>query len=265
MHAYSFPLFVPANRPDRFAKAAAAGTDTIIIDLEDAVNAEDKAEARRLAASGLSAVSGVNVWLRVNGTATEWHAEDLALARCEAVTGVVLPKAENATQVEAFRAALVPGQAVIALIESARGLRAAYDIADVSDRLIFGSVDFALDLNCQPSREACLMARSTLVAASRAANIAAPLDGITAKIDDEGLIEDDAAHASGLGFGGKILIHPKQIAPSRSGFAPSSEDTAWARKVLAAGEGGEARSVDGEMIDTPVIERAKAILKRVGE
>ncbi|MEQ8299499.1 MAG: CoA ester lyase [Hyphomonas sp.] len=262
MRAYSFPLFVAANRPDRFAKAASAGTDTIIIDFEDAVNADDKVQARRLAASALPFVGGADIWLRVNGSDTEWHEEDVRLARESGVAGIVLPKAESAAQIEALRGALATGQAVIALVESAGGIRSAYDIAEASDRLIFGSIDFALDLNCQPTREACLMARSTLSVASRAAGITAPLDGITTRIDDEILIRDDAAYASGLGFGGKILIHPKQISPARAGFGPPPEDVAWARKVLAAGEGGEARAVDGEMVDAPVIERARSIVRR---
>jgi citrate lyase subunit beta / citryl-CoA lyase len=265
MLAYSFPLFVPANRPDRFAKAAAAGTDTVIVDLEDAVSSDDKVNARRLAASALSYLSGADVWLRVNGAGTQWYEEDLQLARKSGVQGVVLPKAESRDELDVVREGLSPDQAVIALVETARGIRAAYEIAAACDRIIFGSVDFVLDLGCEPSRDACLMARSTLVIASRAARIAAPLDGITARIDDETLICSDAAYASGLGFGGKILIHPKQIAPSRTGFAPDPDVAAWARKVLAAGGGGEVRSVDGEMIDAPVIERARGILRLLGE
>ena len=263
MRPYSFPLFVPANRPERFAKAA-AGTDTIIVDLEDAVATRFKDEARAAAAPALASVTGADVWLRVNGTETSWHEADVRLARESDVAGLVVPKAESAGQLKGLRAVLSPRQSLVALVETARGIRAAYEIAEASDRLIFGSVDFALDLNCEPTREACLMARSTLVVASRAAGIAAPLDGITAKIEDDALIQDDAAYASKLGFSGKILIHPKQIAPARAGFAPSPEDVAWARKVLAADEGGVARSVDGEMIDAPVVERAKAILNRIG-
>ena len=265
MQPYSFPLFVPANRPDRFAKAASAGTDTIIVDLEDAVSSDDKVNARRLAASALSSIEEVDVWLRVNGAGTRWHKEDLGLARESGVKGVVLPKAESRRELDVLRETLGPDQARIALVETATGIRAAYEIAEACDRIIFGSVDYVLDLGCEPSRDACLMARSTLVIASRAARIAAPLDGITAKIDDEALIRSDAVYARGLGFGGKILIHPRQIAPSRTGFAPDPDIAAWARKVLAASGGGEARSVDGEMIDAPVIERARAILRLLGE
>lgn len=263
MRPYSFPLFVPATRPDRYAKAAASGTDTVIVDLEDAVNADDKDDARNKASETLAGLDGADVWLRVNGTETPWYEADIAVAVQTGIAGIVLPKAERAEQLTKVRSQLRPGQALIALVESARGVRAAFDLAESCDRLIFGSIDFALDLSCQPTREACLIARSTLVMASRAARIAAPLDGVTSRMDDAALVREDAEHANMLGFGGKLLIHPQQIEPARQGFAPSPEDTAWARKVMSGGRGGEARSVDGEMIDAPLVERARAILERV--
>ncbi|WP_084398956.1 HpcH/HpaI aldolase/citrate lyase family protein [Henriciella aquimarina] len=265
MHAYSFPLFVPATRPDRFAKAAMAGSDTIIVDLEDAVNDDGKDDARSKAGKALGDIRGVDVWLRVNGSETSWYEHDVELAVASGVGAVVLPKAESPGQLKQLRGSLGSGQAVVALIETAKGLRAVYEIAEVSDRLIFGSIDFALDIGCQPTREACLLARSTLVVASRAARIAAPLDGVTTHIGEEAVIRSDAEHANGLGFGGKLLIHPEQIASARAGFAPPPEEVTWARKVLAGGEGGEARSVDGEMIDAPLVERARTILRKAGE
>ncbi len=265
MRTFSFPLFVPATRPDRFAKAASSGTDTVIVDLEDAVAEDAKDAARDEAAQALGDISGADVWLRVNGSDTDWHDADIELAVAAHVNGIVLPKCESVDQLKHVRAALSVDQSIIALIESARGVRAAYEIAEVSDRLMFGSIDYALDVGCQLTQEASLFARSKLVIASRAARIPPPLDGVTTSLEDEGLVRSDAAHASGLGFGGKLLIHPNQIQPARTGFAPSAEEIEWARNILSGGDGGEARSVGGEMIDAPVVERARRLLLRYEE
>ena len=260
----AFPLFVPGDRPDRFAKAAGAGTDTVIIDLEDAVAPGAKASAREGLAGGLEGLDGVQIWLRVNAVGTEWHSADMAAAASVSVHAVMLPKAENAAQLAGVRAQLRPGQALIALVETARGVHAAEDIAQASDRMAFGSVDYALDLGCQPSRDAFLLARSRLVLAARLAGRPAPLDGVTTKTDDSALVQADSAYAYGLGFGGKLLIHPRQIEPARAGFAPAPEEIAWAKRVLAEAGSGAAAAMDGEMIDAPVLERARGILARAG-
>jgi citrate lyase subunit beta/citryl-CoA lyase len=110
-------------------------------------------------------------------------------------------------------------------------------------------------------REAMLAARSEIVLASRLAGLPAPIDGVTTAIDDEEMIADDARYAAALGFGGKLCIHPRQIAAVRRGFAPAEADVAWAQRVLAAPEGG-AVSVDGMMVDAPVRLRARNILSR---
>ncbi|HIG23264.1 MAG TPA: CoA ester lyase [Henriciella marina] len=265
MLAFSFPLFVPASRPDRFQKAAASGADTIIIDLEDAVQEGRKDQAREQAAQTFSGLNGSDVWLRVNASDTRWHEKDVEVAVQGGLKGIVLPKAESAEQIRQVRARMRGDQLLIALVESARGIRDAYAIAEVSDRLLFGSIDFALDAGCAETDEACLMARSTLVIASRAARIPAPLDGVTVKVNDEGAVRSAASYANGLGFGGKLLIHPAQLKPARAAFAPSAEDIEWARKILSSGEGGEARSLDGDMIDAPVVERARRLLVRLEE
>ena len=265
MRRYSFPLFVPANRPDRFAKAAGAGTDTIIIDLEDAVDASGKDEARAGVEAALPAVEGVSVWLRVNGNETPWHAADMKIATSARLAGVMVPKAERAEQLQQIRARLCPDQNLVALIETARGVHAAHEVAAVSDRLAFGAVDFSLEMNCRPTREACLLARSTIALASRIAGLPAPLDSVTTQTGDAGLVRDDAIHASDLGFGGKLLIHPAQIEPAREGFAPSEDELDWARGVVSGSSNGEARAVSGEMVDLPVLERARGILERMGE
>jgi citrate lyase subunit beta/citryl-CoA lyase len=150
----------------------------------------------------------------------------------------------------------------MALIESARGLVAARAIALASARLAFGSIDFAADLGCAHGREALLAARLELVIASRLAGIAPPIDGVTDAVRDPDQVRADATHAAALGFGGKLLIHPAQIAPARAGFQPNAEEIAWAERVLAAGDG--AVTVDGALVDAPVRIRAKQIRRRAG-
>lgn len=265
MRRYSFPLFVPAIRPDRFAKAAGAGTDTIIIDLEDGVDASGKDEARAGVEAALPAVDGVSVWLRVNGGETPWHAADMKIASSARLAGVMVPKAESAGQLQSIRARLRPDQKLVALVETAKGVHAAHEIAAASDRLAFGAIDFSLEMNCRPTRDACLLARSTIVLASKIAGLPAPLDSVTTQTGDNSLVRDDALHASDLGFGGKLLIHPAQIKPAREGFAPSDTELEWAQGVVSGASNGEARSVSGEMVDLPVLERARGILERKGE
>ncbi len=256
------PLFVPGDRPERYAKAAFCGADAIIIDLEDAVAPDRKALARAALSRSGALPQNIPLYVRVNTRATPWHAEDIAAVAGLDVAGIVLPKAESVADVEAV-AALLNGREVLALIETAAGLAAARQIAGaaVTARLAFGSIDFCADLGLAHTREALLMARSELVLASRLGGLAAPLDGVTAALGNDMLAEDDARYAAGLGFGGKLCIHPAQIVPVKRGFAPSEAEIAWAARVLeAAGDG--AAAVDGAMVDAPVRARARRIIAR---
>jgi len=256
------PLFVPANRPERFAKAAGSGADAIIIDLEDAVAPAEKAAARA-AFAGAVLPAGMAVFLRINPINTAFHEDDLAAARTKNLAGVMLPKAESPAEIRRIAETLgaVP---IIALIETARGIAAAREIAQTQGvaRLAFGSIDFCADIGAAHTRDALLAARAEIVLAARLAGLEAPLDGVTTAIDDAALVEDDARHASSLGFGGKLCIHPRQIAPALRGFAPTAEDIAWAERILAAGPG--AAAIDGAMVDAPVQARARQILRRAG-
>ena len=155
------------------------------------------------------------------------------------------------------------GCAVLALVESARGIAAAREVAEAAARLAFGSIDLAADLGCAETRESLLAFRSELVLASRLAGLPGPLDGVTASYRDPEVIEDDARYAAALGFAGKLLIHPAQIVPARAGLEPAPAAIAWAERVLAAGQGGRAVAVDGAMVDAPVLKRAEQILRRV--
>lgn len=249
-------LFVPANRPERFAKAAASHPDAVILDLEDAVAAADKDTAR---AALVRDFTDLPVIVRINSVGTPWHEADVQAVAALRPDAVILPKSENPGQVAAV-ANRLGGIALLGLIESARGLADARAIAtlDGVQRLVFGSVDFCADLGMSHDRDLLLSARFELVLASRLAGIGAPIDGVTTRLDDPTSATGDASHARALGMAGKLCIHPRQVADVKLAFAPSDAEIAWATRVLASGDG--AVSVDGEMIDAPVRTRARSIL-----
>lgn len=260
-------LFVPGHRPDRFDKALAAGAQAVIIDLEDAVAPPDKVAAREALASWLAATAA-RVVVRLNSADTEWFADDLALVASPAVAAVMLPKAESVDTLAAV-AARRPGVALVPLVESAAGFANLRAIAAVPgvQRLAFGSIDFQVDMGMRDATEDDLLPfRAEFVLASRLARIAAPLDGVTVAIDDAARLQHDVQRARRLGFGGKLCIHPKQVAAVRAGFAPGADELAWAERVLqaAAQAAGAAVAVDGKMVDKPVILRAEAILRDAG-
>lgn len=254
------PLFVPANRPERFTKAGASGADAVIIDLEDAVAPEHKSIARADLCATILPV-GIEILVRINAVRTPWHVQDIKALAGLKISMVMLSKTESAADIAAVAAAT--GLPVIALIETAIGLAAARDIArePATMRLAFGSIDFCTDIGASHTRAALLAARCELVLASRLANLPPPIDGITTALDDAALIQDDASYALNLGFGGKLCIHPRQISAVKAGFRPTDADVTWATKILASLDGG-AVSLDGAMVDAPVRLRARQILAR---
>lgn len=251
-------LFAPAHRPELFAKAAAASPDAVVIDLEDAVAASDKDAARKNLRNDL----GVPVIIRINGVGTPWNNADVEAASLLHPAAVMVPKAEMSRWFERLSGEQLGGVPVIALIETARGLADARHLAAVPavQRLAFGSWDYCADLGCEHSDEALLSARGELVLASRLADKGAPIDGVTAAIDDAPQIEADARRSRLLGFGGKLAIHPRQLAPIRSGFRPTDKELRWAESVIASSDGAVA--VKEQMVDEPVRLRARAILAR---
>lgn len=254
-------LFVPADRPDRFSKALASGADRVVIDLEDAVKPEAKAAAR----AGLAAVDidWSRVVVRVNDAASPWWADDWAAMAALPAAAVLAPKAEDAARLAEAAASVGRAVEVIPQIETARGLANAGALLAVPgvERLAFGHLDFAVDLGAAPEWEAMLLARSTLVLQSRLAGRAAPIDSVTPDIADDEALSRDTAAARRLGFGAKLLIHPRQVAIVRRAFAPSEAEVGWARRVIAALEGASgAVKVDGRMIDKPVADAARQVL-----
>ena len=259
-HSY---LFVPGNRPDRFAKACAAGADRVIIDLEDAVPPPEKAAARKAVAAWLDPVHPVLV--RVNSAVTEWFAADAALCRQPGVDAVLLPKTEEPRHVDRLHEIAGGTLPVLPMIETAGGFSNALEIARERSaiRLVFGALDFQLDLGIQGDIDELLYFRSQLVLVSRLAAIAPPVDGINTEIDDPDRLCAATLRAVRLGFGGKLCIHPKQIAHVNACFRPTEEDIAWAKRVMkaAAASQGAAVAAGGELVDRPIIVRAERILR----
>ncbi|MFJ8862418.1 HpcH/HpaI aldolase/citrate lyase family protein [Streptomyces sp. NPDC102451] len=252
-------LFVPGDRPDRFDKAADSGADLVVVDLEDAVAAEDKNRARR-AVAGWHGPRDRTV-VRVNAPGTPWFEADLDTAAGLGCL-VMVPKAED----PAVLARIAARCTTVPLIETALGVERAYEVCSVPGvvRAAFGNVDLAAQLGVAPDDTLALAhARSRLVLASAAAGAAPPVDGVTTAVRDTGALAADTAHARRLGFSGKLCVHPAQIAPVAAGFAPTESELRWARAVLGAGDA--VTTVDGHMVDKPVLDRARGILARSTE
>ncbi|WP_431873539.1 HpcH/HpaI aldolase/citrate lyase family protein [Amycolatopsis sacchari] len=253
-HARTF-LFVPGHRPDRFPKAHA---DVVVLDLEDAVGPDQKVAAREHVRAWLA--GGHPAMVRINPPGTPWHEEDLALA-VEHGCPVMLPKAED----PAVLAALGVSAGVVPLVETAAGIARAAEVCAAPGvvRPAFGSVDLAAQLGVDHrSHEALRYARSALVVAAAAAGRAAPVDGVTTALDDEDALVADLEHALTLGLTAKLCVHPRQVPVVHRRLAPTPEEVAWARGVLAAAEDGSVAVFEGQMIDRPVVLRAQAVLAR---
>lgn len=253
-------LFVPGDRPDRFAKAVASGADGVILDLEDAVAPSDKDAARSHVVEWLT--GGLPAVVRINAVDTPWFPKDVAVLRGSSCV-VMLPKS-SAEGVAAVVDALGDGVRVLALVETAAGVIQASSICESPQvvRLAFGSIDFSTEVGVEADdREALLHARSSLVLASVAAGIAPPLDGVTTDVTTGEPARIDAEYAARLGFTGKLCIHPVHVEPVNSAFMPTAAQLGWARTVLDGSSTGASR-VDGHMVDPPVLERARRLLER---
>lgn len=254
-------LFVPGNRPERFAKALASGADRIIVDLEDAVLPADKPQARRAFAEWHATADTARVLLRINDAHSPFYADDIALLQACTLPSVMLAKAESPAQISDLKTA--HNGSVLALIETARGLLAAEEIAASPGvaRLAFGSIDYALDLDLPSDSPALDMAAVQIALASRVANLPAPVAGVTVALDAT-QVAADMAHARRLGFAAKLCIHPGQISAVRAALAPSAVDLAWAARVQAAYSANPtgALQLDGQMIDRPVLLKAQRLL-----
>jgi citrate lyase subunit beta/citryl-CoA lyase len=259
-------LFVPGNRPERFAKATATAADLVILDLEDAVPEDSKTNARVCVTQWLCADHPAAV--RINGTNSVHYQQDVrALAGLPGLRAVVVPMADDPAALVSLHQRLGRDVEIVALIETALGVVRAVELASTPgvSRLAFGHLDFAADIDSSIEDEAMLMARSLLVVASKAAGLPGPVDGVTTALDDPTVSAADAARARGLGFAGKLCIHPNQVEAVNAAFSPSQERIAWARRIIEVSTAGGASRVDGHMVDAPVILKARSILTRAKE
>jgi citrate lyase subunit beta/citryl-CoA lyase len=240
----------------------------VIIDLEDAVAAEHKSAARTAAVRALEP-GGIQALVRVNAAGTDWVDDDLAaLTRLGSATGhglvgVMVPKAGDPAALAVVAAATQ--RPVVALVESARGVTRARELAAVPgvERLAFGALDLAYDLGSDVDALTGQVARAEVVIASRAAGLPGPFESPSTELRDLEQVEATTRSARMLGFAGRLCIHPGQLAAVRAGFAPTAEEVSWARGIAGAGAGVE--RVDDQMVDRPVLERARRILRLVGE
>ena len=261
-------LFVPGNRPDRCDKALASRAGAIIVDLEDAVAPAEKDSSRASFAAWYRGASFApeRVLLRINDESTSWFEEDVALVKETGVRGVVLPKAESVGQIDRIASVLpADGGFVIALVETAAGILAVEALARAErvQRIAFGTLDYALDLDITGDERGLLYPSCRIALASRSAGIASPIGGVTPDIADRAKLLADLAFARACGFGAKLCIHPTQVEAVDAAMQPSEAEIAWARRVTAAAASGAgALQVDGKMVDRPVIAKAMRILAR---
>lgn len=259
-------LFCPADRPERFAKAAAVA-DVVILDLEDGVAEADKPAARK--ALRETPLDPERTVVRVNAAGSEELAHDLDALADTAYTTVMLSKTESAAQV----AALAPRD-VVALIETPRGAVFVTDIAAAEGTvaLMWGAEDLVATLGGSSSRRAdgdyrdfARHVRSaSLLAASAFGRIA--LDAVHLDIRDIEGLRAEAADAVAVGFDGTVCIHPSQVAVVREAYRPSEEKLDWARRVLAAAKNERGVfAFEGQMVDSPVLKHAATMLQRAGE
>lgn len=279
-------LFAPGSNERVMTKAMASGADAAILDLEDSVPLNAKAAARSLVAKVIDAATrpGPAIYVRVNGAATAFLAEDLAAVVRPGLDAVMLPKAESVEEVRRTAAAIEqheaarkikPGSvAIILMIESALGVYRCFDLIKASPRVAATCIggardgDLQTDLGCGWSIEGIELfyARSKVLLDTRAAGSHIhPLDGVFSDLSDEaGLIQDTRLSAR-LGYIGRTVIHPKQIAPVRQAYAVPASELAYFKKVVAEFTAAEqsgiaAITIDGKLVDYAMFERAKRVL-----
>jgi citrate lyase subunit beta / citryl-CoA lyase len=279
-------LYAPGSAPRVLRKALAAGPDAVVFDLEDAVAPDAKDDARREVVRVLDEVAaggsaGPDVHVRINRDGDGYHAADLDAAVRPGLEALRLPKAESAEMVAAVgdqlaaleaERGIAPGRiGLYLLVESALGAVRLADLAAADprvQRLVIGGQDLLADLGADGDDDlATLHVRSEMVLHSRAAGIGPPIDGVFPALDDEDGLRASSLRARSLGFFGRSVLHPRQLAVVHDVFTPSDEELADARRLVAALDAAEtsgsgALQVDGEFVDLAVARRARALLAR---
>lgn len=279
-------LYLPGNNPNMLTRGYLFGSDGLILDLEDAVAMVEKDTARILVSKYLQQgeFGGCEVTVRINGIDTEYWKDDLAaVVPARRLDGIRAPKVDDAATVKILdeelsrledKNGLPQGKLkLFCLLETAKGIWNAYDIATASPRvaaIIPGGEDLRADLKTERSDDSTELewARRMLVFAARAAGVD-PLDTVFSRVTDDAGLRKETQFIKQLGFAGKSIIHPNQIAIIHDVFNPTEQEIAKAQKIIAAAKEAAARgqgavSVDGKMVDVPVVKRAEYILVRAG-
>jgi citrate lyase subunit beta/citryl-CoA lyase len=252
-------LYAPGHSEKLLVRAFEVGADAVVLDLEDGVPEEQKARARGLVAE---VVADRAAWVRINAAGSDAAAADLA-AVAAAAAGIRIPKVESPADI-AWVVERAEGRPLAATIESARGVMAAAEIAAAASVSVlgFGTADLALDLGVPPDSETLWWARCQVALASRAAGILAPVDGVYVGPDDQATLRREASRSRALGFAGKSAVRPWQVPILNAVFAATADEVAWAQQVLASFQvsgGAPTRLGSGELVDRPVVERARRI------
>jgi citrate lyase beta subunit len=264
-------LYLPANRANAIAKARTLACDAVILDLEDAVQPDAKTAARAAAvAAALEGGWGDRLlFLRVNGSGTDWHRDDMAAAHVDGFAGIVVPKVDSAAEA-ANLVAHGGGRPVLAMIETPAAVLNAPAIAAVPGvaALVAGMADLAKALNCGTDsvRTPLLYSLSAIVLAARAGAIAC-FDGVCTEFRNDTAFKAEAAQGKLLGFDGKTLIHPSQVDPCNIVFSPSADEVVHAHALIAAYEAAVAAgrgvaTLDGQMVEVLHVEQARRLLLR---
>lgn len=265
-------LYVPGDRPDRMPKALAAGADAVILDLEDAVAQPAKGQARQMVTEFLASCdrSGPAVWVRVNNT-PELLADDMSAAVTASASGIVLPRAEDPTQLASV-VGIAAGLPIMALVESGAGVWNARDVlatAGVGCAAI-GEADLSADLGVPFADDspALLHARIQVVMAAAAAGVHPPVGPVTVNFKDVDAFVASCVDLAQVGFEGRQVIHPAQVGPANAAFTPAAADVAAAQELLDGFAAAEADGVgvylddNGRMVDLAVIKSAQRLVAR---
>ncbi len=272
-------LYMPASNPRAIAKARSLACDVVILDLEDAVAPDEKAAARDrvVAEVGTGGFGTRELVVRINALDTPWGADDIAALRGLGVDAVLVPKISDAADLADVRAALgTDGPPIWAMIETCGGVLELPGIARAAagsrlTALIAGTNDLAKELRCRPGvdRTPLIPALMAIVTAARAAGLVA-LDGVCNALDDPARLAAEAEQGAGLGYDGKTLIHPAQIAVANTAFGPTPDQLEWAQTVVAAFADGAtadkgAIRLNGEMVERLHLAEAEAMLAQADQ
>lgn len=268
-------LFVPGSNPAFLRTATIINSDTIIIDLEDAVTTVEKDSARYLVKQACEVLSFGNkeLAIRINPYNTPWGYEDIKMvAKMERVDSILLPKTTPETVKETEKFLEGTDKEIICLIESAYGLQKAYEIATASNRIngiVLGAEDLSVDMNFERTLEGeeILFARHAIVVAAHAAKVQ-PIDTPFTAIDDIEGLKKDTLKCKLLGFTAKICISPLHVSIIKDVFTPTLEEVDYAKRIIEASEEADKKGLgaiqlDGKMLDLPIVLRAKRILDLV--